>query len=151
MSGAHLSFIWYSSMYLVQGLVITLWRLIVMDTNVCVTLSRQVCHSMTSLPSLKTSNQFTIFSLFQHTPSGPGRADTNPLLFCLNFFDSSRLDVRPFWKSSFCAISSLTFHISEIFSPFGIPMMRFLNLKKISPLERLFHEVHHRFISMIIF
>ena len=35
------------------------------DTNVCVTLSRQVCHSMTSSSSLKTSNRFTFFSLFQ--------------------------------------------------------------------------------------
>ena len=65
MSGAHLSFIWYSYLYFVRGLLITVRRLIVTDTNVCVALSRQVCHSMTSLSSLKTANRFTFFSLFQ--------------------------------------------------------------------------------------
>ena len=99
-------------------------------TNVCVTLSHQVCHLMTPLSSLKTSNWFTLFSLFQHTPSGYGRADTNPLLTCLIFFYSIPLAVQPFWKSSFCAISSLTFYTLAIFSPFNIPMVRSLKSKK---------------------
>ena len=127
MSGAHFSFIWYSRLYLVRGLVITVRRLIITDTNICVTLSLQVCHSMTSLSSLKTSNRFTFFSLFQHTPSGSVRSDTNPLLSCLNYFDSSPLAVQPFCKFTFCAISSLTFCTSAILSPFGIPVMRSLN------------------------
>ena len=65
MSGAHLSYILYPRLFLVRGLVITVRRLIITDTNVCVTLSRQVCHSMTSSSSLKISNCFTFFSLFQ--------------------------------------------------------------------------------------
>ena len=65
MSGSRLSFIWYSRLYLVQGLVITVWRLVVTTTNVCVTLSHQVCHLMTSWPSLKTSNRFILFLIFQ--------------------------------------------------------------------------------------
>ena len=69
MSGAHLSFIWYTRLYLVWGLVITVRRLIVTGKNVCVTLSRQVCHSMTSLSSLKTSDWFTLFLIFQQ--AGP--------------------------------------------------------------------------------
>ena len=36
-----------------------------MHTNICVTLSRQVCHSVMSSLSLKTSNWFTYFSHFQ--------------------------------------------------------------------------------------
>ena len=86
MSGAHLSYIWYSRLYLVRVLLITVWLLIVTDTNVCVTLYCQVCHLMTSSSSLKTSNWFTLFSLFQHTPSCSGCGDTNPLHSCLTFF-----------------------------------------------------------------
>ena len=55
------------------GLVIAVWRLIVTDTNVCVTLSHQVCHLMTSSSSLKTSNWFTFFSLFQQWQQNKGK------------------------------------------------------------------------------
>ena len=132
MSGAHLSLIYYSRLYLVQGLVIT-------ATHICVTLSHQVCQSMTS--SLKISNQFSLFSIFQHTPTGSGCVDSNPPFAWIDCFGSSPLTVHvwvnclgssplyvwPFFKSSFCAISSLTFCTSAIFSLFYIPMMRSLN------------------------
>ena len=65
MSGAHLSFLLFSRLYFVRGLVKMVWRLMIKDINVCVTLFRQVCHSMTSSPSLKTSNRFAFFSLFK--------------------------------------------------------------------------------------
>ena len=150
MSCAHLIFILYSRLYLVRGLVITVRQLIVTDTNVCVTLSRQVFHSMTSSLFLKTSKRFTLFPLFQHSPSSWVRADTNLLLSCLIFLYSSRLAVRPFCKSSFCAISSLTFRISAIFLPFGIPMMLFLNSKNFPPPDWICHEVRHHFNGMAI-
>ena len=44
----------------------TVLRLVITDTNVCVRFSHQVFHSMTSSSSLKTLNRFTLFSLFQH-------------------------------------------------------------------------------------
>ena len=138
MSGAQLSFILYSRLYLVRGLLITVLLLVITSPNVCFALSHQLCHSMTSSSSLKTSNWFTLFSLFQHTPSGSGRADTNPLLSCLHFFYSIPLDVRSFWKSSFGAISSLTFCTLAIFSPFDIPIMRSLNSKNFFPWSGFF-------------
>ena len=73
MSGAYLSLILYSRLYLVQGLVITVRRLVIMATNVCVTLSCQVYHSMMSSSSLKTSNPFALFSLFQQRASAVDR------------------------------------------------------------------------------
>ena len=88
---------------------------------------------MTSSSSLKTSNRFTLFSLFQQTPSVLFRVYKNLLPSCSNFSDSIPLDVQPFLISSFCAISSLTFRILTIFSPFDIPMMWSLNLKNYFP------------------
>ena len=68
MSVAHLSFILYSRIYLVGELVTTVRRLIVTDTNIYVMLSCKVCHSMALSSSLKTLNQFKLFSLFQQIP-----------------------------------------------------------------------------------
>ena len=51
----------------------------------------------------------------------------------VQFFDSIPLDVQTFLISSFCAISSLTFRITTIFTPFDIPMMWSLNLKNFFP------------------
>ena len=67
MSSAHLSFILYPRLILVLGPVITVRRLMITDRNVWVTSSRQVCHSMTSSSSLKTSNWFTFFSFSQRS------------------------------------------------------------------------------------
>ena len=78
MSGAHLSFILYSSLYLVRGSVITVRRLMITDTNVCVTLSRQVCHLMTSSSPLKTSNRFYILITFP-TSSSVSRRGWRPV------------------------------------------------------------------------
>ena len=47
----------------------------VTDTNICITLSRQLYHSMTSSSFLKTSNRFTLFSLFQQSSSSGGTGD----------------------------------------------------------------------------